>query len=168
MDRADGGPTVFGNEGWSISPDGSRVVYLTDSAGTEEVRLDSVPIAGPASASALLTWPALDAARAEMTPNSRFLLCHLDVEPVGGDEVAVYRTPLDGDLGDTIKLSGTEHPHPDLEVSPSSTRVAYEAGARAIFSVPISGSGTRYNLTSSLDAAFVYAGAITPDSQRIV
>jgi len=150
-----------------ISPDSTRVIYIIPVLKDEAVH--SVPIAGPASASSILTWPALFATEAEITPDGGSLVWHLDVGPVGGDEVAVFRTPLDGVvLEDAVKLSGTEEPRPRVLVNSTSTRVAYEANGD-IFSVPTSGSGTRYNLTGSLDATDVaFGGALTPNGQRIV
>ena len=153
---------------YAISADSKRVVYtLVDQSLPGEPNLPpswvlSVPAAGPASAGRLLAGPATSGFFQTVSPDGQWVVY------IYQDNL--FSQPITG--GTAIRLNGTEVPGAFLRINATSTRVAYEArtgGWPALFSAPLDGNGTRYNLTESLDDAWDVQGEmLTPDGTRFV
>jgi hypothetical protein len=139
--------------GFRITADSTRVLFSTSPDFGPVVRETySVPIAGPASAAVLVTWPSETGDFCLLSPDGR----HVVWEPA--DNGVLFRTPSTGPLDLSVRINGDEDPEV-AAIDPSSRRVTYPVdqagGQRDLFSVPIGGSGTRYNLTATLDAVFI-------------
>lgn len=154
---------------YTISADSKRVVYtmvdqsLPGEPNLPPVWLLSVPAAGPASASRALTFPATAALIHTLSPDSQ------RVAYIYQDNL--LSVPIAG--GTSVRLNGTENLRGAfLRINATSTRVAYEARTvtgDALFSAPLDGSGTRYNLTESLEDAWDVTGrALTPSGTRVI
>jgi hypothetical protein len=152
-----------------VSADSAWVVYtVADDVNTWAY---SVPVAGPASASVLLTWPSPAGELFTLSPDSAHVVWQLDLADVPEQ---LFSTPIEGTLGESVRINGDEQPAGLALVNASSTRAVYIAQApgsaeRDVFSAPLSGSGPRYNLTASLDAPFIQGPiALTSDGERVV
>jgi hypothetical protein len=128
----------------------ARVVYtmVDDDDGTTgpTYYLLSVPAAGPASDSVVLSFPRTEDDLFTLNPNGQRVLWKLGTN--------LYSVPTDGN-GQHIQLDGTEDPQAfPVLVNPIGGRAVYQApapGGEDLFSAPMSGTGTRFNLTDSLD-----------------
>jgi hypothetical protein len=150
-----------------VSADSAWVVYtVADDVNTWAY---SVPIAGPASASILLTWPSPAGELITLSPDSAHVVWQLDLANTPDQ---LFSTPIEE--GEGVRINDDEQPVGLALVNASSTRAVYIAQApgsaeRDVFSVPLSGSGPRYNLTASLDAPFIQGPvALTSDGERVV
>jgi hypothetical protein len=152
---------------YTISADSSRVVYeMVDQSlpweghGTR-IWLLSVPAAGPANAGRVLAGPS-EFSFYTLSPDSRRVAYIYQGN--------LFSVPIAG--GTSVRLNGTESPEAFLRINAGSDRVVYEARAddshRRLFSAPLDGSGTRYNLTGGLDAADVRGETLTPTGTRVV
>jgi hypothetical protein len=153
---------------YTISADGKRVVYtMVDQSLPGEPNLPpgwllSVPAAGPASAGRVIAGPATTGFFETLSPDGQRV--------VYIDQGNLFSVPITG--GTAVRLNGEEHPGAFLRINATSTRVVYGASTGsgpALFSAPLDGNGTRYNLTESLDDAWDVQGEIlTPDGARAV
>ena len=87
-----------------------------------------------------------------------------------GAQNNLFSVPIAG--GTPVRLNGTENLRAFLRINATSTRAVYEATTGtgpALFSAPLDGNGTRYNLTESLTGAWAVTGhALTPGSGTVV
>lgn len=164
--------THSGSVGWDyqLTPDGTRVVYLTSLAGS---KLFSAPLDG-APAPVQLTQPGQNATLAAITPDGTRVAYRTFTD--------VYSIPTDGS-GPAVKLNGRFGPGGievmlgrSLQISPDGTRVVYVADPRVdqryeLFSVPIGGPGS--GRSARLNATFPPGGdvlqfEISPGGDRVV
>lgn len=165
--RLDAPPTQ--GIGYLISPNGSRVVYAKgDSAGLSFTAF-TVPTVGPASASVQLNLPSPAGSALAISPNSQRVVWLFD----GGPPGLLVSTPIAGPLGQGVRINKSESPSPPFLIGASSTRVAYPADTAGtqrndLYSVPLSGSGPRVNLTGSLTQPLINQLVLSPDGQFVV
>jgi dipeptidyl aminopeptidase/acylaminoacyl peptidase len=157
--RLDSPPTGSIEFGYRVAADSSRVVYAEGTTSGDVLHLGkSVPAAGPAGAGAIVTWPTPTGELFTISPDGDHVVWEL------GDTGVLFRTASTGPIGDSVRLNGDEDPNLP-QIDPASRRVTYLANQpgpqRDLFSAPIGGDGTRYNLTAALDAAFI------PSSYRL-
>ena len=155
---------------YKLSADSSRVVYTMadDNIGEPNpptFRLASVPTAGPASDGRVLAPPTHSGYIYALSPDSgRVAYIHL------GAQNNFFSVPIGG--GTSVRLNGTENLRAFLRINATSTRAVYEAttgSGPALFSAPLDGNGTRYNLTNSLTGAWAVTGhALTRGSGTVV
>lgn len=150
---------------YRFTADSARVVYTMadDDDGTTAPMfwLLSVPTAGPAGAGVVLSIPSAEGDYFVLSPDGRYVLWLLS----GG----LFRIPVAG--GAHVRLNGTESPDLPILVSADSTRVAYEtsgADGSDLFSVPMSGTGTRFVLTETLDGRDISWQTLTAGGQHAV
>lgn len=150
---------------YRFTADGARVVYtmVDDDDGTTAPAywLLSVPAAGPAGVSTVLSFPSYESEYFVLSPDGRYVLWQLFD--------ALFRVPVAG--GPAVRLSGAEVPGVPLLVDATGTRVVYEAptsDGRDLFSVPMSGSGDRYVLTATLDAGSIDRETLTAAGHHVV
>lgn len=152
---------------YQVSSDSIRVVYSVQGDNGYWWSY-SVPTVGPASASLLVTWPSLTSHLFTLSPDGNHVVWVLDPGPAGNDPT-LHSTPIAEGLGDSVRLNGTEIPTLPLLVNATSTRVVYETDdGPNLFSAPINGSGTRYNLTEPLDAKDITRQTLTTNGQHVV
>ena len=156
---------------YKLSADSSRVVYtmvdqvLPGEPSSPNVWLASVSATGPASAGRILAGPTDSGYIYELSPDSG------RVAFIPLDESGVFSVPTAG--GISVRLNGTENVGAFLRINATSTRAVYSArtasGTEALFSVPLDGNGTRYNLTNSLgDIWYLRGYGLTPGSGTVV
>ena len=148
-----------------FTADGARVVYtmVDDDDGTTAPTywLLSVPAAGPAGASTVLSLPSDGSDYFVLSPDGRYVLWPLFD--------ALFRVPVAG--GTAVRLSGAEVPGVPVLVDAASTRVVYQAPTSDgwdLFSVPMSGTGDRYVLTATLDAGSIDRETLTAAGHHVV
>ena len=160
--RLDNAPSDALPNGHLISPDSARVVYvLRHDDGNLSTR--SVPIAGPASASVQISSPSSTGDQFRISRDGARVAWRL------GNEL--YSTPIQG--GASVRVNGIETSVSAPLINASSGRVVYRAVAsglsdRDVFSVPLSGSGMRFNLTSQLVAPAINSLLLTGDGLRAI
>jgi hypothetical protein len=154
---------------YKLSADSSRVVYtMVDDLGEPNLRtfrLASVSAAGPASDGRVLAPPTNSGYIYAPSPDSgRVAYIHL------GAKNNLFSVPIAG--GASVQLNGTDNVGAFLRISATSTRAVYDATTAtgpALFSTPLDGNGTRYNLTNSLNGVWAVTGhALTPGSGTVV
>jgi len=119
-------------EGYQISPDSSRVVYLADQQTDEVFELYSVPLAGPASSGVKLNRALVAGGDVKDTfqvgPHSSRVVYLADQQI--DERWELYSAPLNGPAEAGIKLNPELAPGRDVEnfrISPYSNRVIYQA-----------------------------------------
>lgn len=171
---------------YRISPDGSRVIYLSEIRRFSEFDLFSVPIPGGiptkiAEGVLPINFSTLSNFGFKISPDgSRVVYRGRDVQ--AGDNVGLFSVPITG--GTPIRLHGdftgdqesSVFSDRDFEFSPDGTRVVYRVEASAsdtldegLFSVPVTG-GEPIRLNGDLpEAGRVKAGfKISSDSTRVI
>jgi len=140
----------FVEHGWSLAPDGSRVVYMRQSAGV--MQLYSAPADGSAPA-VTLNGPGSGVWRLQIAPDSRYVMYVAEQDQDGVQ--ALYAAPLAG--GPSVRFSagvaGRVIDH--VQVSPDHARVLFVANHDALFhydlySVPVDGSQPAVSLNAAL------------------
>ena len=154
--RLDAPPSGFIEFGYQVTGDSERVVYVVGStSGAVQRQAYSVPVAGPAGGSDLVTFPSPTGHQFTLSPDGDHVVWELD------ENGTLFRTDIAGPLFGSVRINGAEDPGLTF-VDPASERVVYLApqpGFQSdLFSVPIEGDGTRYNLTRTLDAQFIPTG----------
>lgn len=151
-------------DGYQVSSDGAQVVYmLWEQEGTNAWGM-SVPVLGPASASVVVTFPAPGEPVFTLSPDGNRMAWLVGVE--------MYSEPIEG--GANVRINGNETDvSAPIFINAAGARAVYNAvGAglneRDLWSVPLSGSGTRYNLTQQLAAALINKFRLTGDGLRAV
>jgi hypothetical protein len=161
--RLDDPPADTMQDGYQVSSDSAQVVYML----WEQVGINSwgmsVPVVGPAGASELVTFPSPDGPIFTLSPDGNRLAWLVGVE--------MYSEPIEGGLN--VRINGTETNVSAPLINSASSRVVYRAVAaglsdRDLFSAPLSGSGTRFNLTQSLAASNINKVLLTGDGLRAV
>jgi Tol biopolymer transport system component len=160
----------------AISPDSSRVVYLT-SRNYTATQLYSVPIDGSGSPVPLTppmeSWETIQDFL--ISPDSSRLVYRGDLDSDTVDDL--YSVPVDGS-GASVKLKdplviGGDTAY-DYEISPDSSRVVYRAdhdttGVVELYAVPLDGSSLPVKLNGPLvSGGNVVSFAISPDNSRVV
>jgi hypothetical protein len=163
--RLDDPSTTSEEIGYLVSPSSTRVVY----AVVEEVdEIDSwaysVPIAGPSSASVQVTEAQPGGTVMTISPDGSSVIWELE------DIDELFNTPIDDGLVEAVPISGDENPEATVLVNASTTRAVYTTFGfdEDVFSVPLSGTGTSYNLTESYEGSIVELFALTPHNQRAI
>lgn len=161
--RLDNAPSGTMPDGYQISRDSARVVYIVADDDVAEYSTRSVPIAGPASSSAPIASTSERGDTFKISPNSARVVWLLDNQ--------VLSSPIAG--GTPVPLDGNETDVSEPHIDATSARVVYRGrltptGDRDVFSVPLTGSGTRFNLTQSLAAANINSLVLTGDGLRAV
>jgi Tol biopolymer transport system component len=161
---------------FQISPDGSRVIYITGQSGDSGQTLYSVPIMGgapiklkPASANSE------DIGQYQFTPDGRsivFRTFHQGYPPKPGE---LFLAPSNGSAA-AIKLNGSLSSNQTVqwfEISPDGQRVVYgidelidNSGESALYSVPTTGGGG--TLLATLVPHHITLYMISADSSRVV
>ena len=161
-------------DGWSITPDGASVVYLSDKdANQDRDDLFCVPIDGSEAPVKLNTAPAPnDIASFVVTDDSTRVVFEAWWTNV------IYSVPTSG--GTPVALAtGTGSFLPRFRVAPDGSRVVYPfddgmGGGRQIYSVPITGgSATKLSSQAGVflpgeNSPLAARYAITPDSANVL
>jgi hypothetical protein len=157
---------------YKLSADSSRVVYTMVDQNLGEPNpstfaLASVPAAGPASAGRVLGPPTFSAYIYALSPDSGRVAYRFTF----AGQSHLFSVPIAG--GTSVLLNGAEDVDAFLRINATSTRAVYSArtasGTQALFSVPLDGNGTRYNLTNSLGDIWHLRGyGLTPGSGTVV
>jgi hypothetical protein len=165
--------------GFQVSPDSSRVVYLSDQETNDVHELYSVPLDGSGSPvklnGSLVLWG--DVLSFQISADSSRVVYRADQDTDG--VVELYSRPLDGS-GSPVKLNGSlvggGSVQSAFQISADSSRVVYLADQDAdnvyeLYSRPLDGSGSPVKLNGSLLVANgdVHSGfQISADSSRVV
>ena len=148
--------------GYKLTDD--RVVYTMVNQATGDTRtttwLLTVPVAGPADDSRLVTFPLADDFIYELARDGRRVVFLLGTE--------VYSVPIEG--GTHTRLNGAEDPRGFLRAGAGRVVYSAQAGTRtALFSAAIDGNDTRRDLTAPLGTAVSPLGrTLTPDGDTVV
>lgn len=150
--------------GYQVSSDGAQVVYMLWEQEGVDVWGMSVPVLGPASASVVVTFPSPDEPVFTLSPDGSRMAWLLGVE--------MYSEPIEG--GANVRINGNEtNVNAPIRINASSARAVYSAIGTGLsepdlWSVPLSGSGTRYNLTQQLASSSINKRLLTGDGLRAV
>jgi hypothetical protein len=167
--RLDGASATSTEMSYLVTPDSSQVVY--NLAGDDGLTWGyRVPVAGPAPASTLITWPSSTSHLFTLSPDSNHIVWKLDPGAAGADPT-LMSTPLDETVFQSVRLNGDEIPEMPMLVNANSTRVVYrERGEQVehLYSASIDATGNRYNRTEALDPIFTERITLTPNGVSIV
>jgi hypothetical protein len=123
--------------------------------------LFTVPVQGPASASILMNFPSAEAPVFTTSPGGARVA--YTWRGGSGQPLLLFAAPV-GDPSRTVRINGSEQPIPPLLIERSGTRLVYRGrtnGGNHVFSAPLDGVGTRYNLTASLGNVQVFDPRLT-------
>lgn len=160
----------------SISPDGTRVVFLADQEIDDKVELYSVPLGGGSlvklSGSLVANG---DVESFEISPDGSRVVYIADANP--NDVLQLYSAPIDGSSA-PIKLNPTPVSGGNVDsfaLSPDSSRVVFKADLETddryeLYSVPADGSSSAVKLNGTLppSADGVRGYRISSDSTNVV
>ena len=160
--RLDLPPGTGDASSFQVTADSARVVYSV--LDGNRYRFYRVPTAGPASASVPLSSPSLDSVLT-LSPDGLRLIWVLDPGVTDPTYPSLWSTPVAAPA-QSVRLNGNENPQTPM-VNATSTQVVYAAGfSTQLFSAPIDGDGSRYNLTQSLDPERISQSALTPSGHQ--
>lgn len=162
--------------GWSVAPNGGRVVYRSTEAHTGAVDLFSVRPDGTSRVKLNpLLPPGWNVNVATIAPNSSRVVYRINA--AGGAEL--HSVPIAGPSSAAVQLDNPSLLTADTRptgfwVTPDSTRVLYELAEPGVFvprrlaSVPMTGPRTSSSLLGSLPSLFDLHPVVSPDSRRVV